>query len=80
MSAKRLSSLGVMIVVLTISLLASGCATTSSQAAKPHKPQIITSETDQEGLKLPDGVADVLSFLGNFVPFFFAADPTFGDH
>jgi len=64
MSAKRLSSLGVMIVLLVLSLAAAGCATASSQASNPHKPQMITGEEEHDGLNLPDGVADVLSFLG----------------
>src|SRR5215813_3043351 len=41
---------GATIVVLTISLLAIGCATTSQTADtyKPHKPQMITSNGAEE--------------------------------
>lgn len=54
-----------MIVLLAFGLVGGGCATTSSQAAKPHKPQMITGEEEHEAaLKLPDGVADILNFLG----------------
>ena len=81
MSAKRFSSLGVMIVLLAIALIGSGCATTSSQAAKPHKPQMITADGVEEvgehklppaldhGFKLSDEWADVVSFFGWFLQF-----------
>lgn len=46
-------------------LLAAGCATTSSQTATAHKPQMITGEEEHEAtLKLPDGIATVLNFVG----------------
>ena len=65
MSSKRFGSPGVMILLLAIALLGGGCTTTSSQAAKSHQPQMITGEEEREAaFKLPDGVADVLSFLG----------------
>ncbi len=64
MSAKRFSARGVMIVLLAIAPGGSGCATTSSEASKPHKPQMITGEEEREALKLPDSAAGVLSFLG----------------
>jgi hypothetical protein len=75
MSAKRFNSRGVMIVLLATSLVGSGCATTSSQAAKPHKPQIITSEGVEEvgattlppeldhGFNLSDGWAEFLTAI-----------------
>jgi hypothetical protein len=71
-----------MIVLLAISLIGGGCATTSSQNAqyKPHKPQMLTSE----GLvvvgaskfpfewghpfDLPDEIANVLEFFDRLVP------------
>ena len=65
MFAKGFRSRGVIIVLLAAGLAGGGCATTtSSQASKPHKPQMITGEEEHDGLKLPDGVADVLRFLG----------------
>jgi len=50
MSAKRFSSLGAMIVLLSLSLVGGGCATTSSQNVryKPHKPQMITASGPEE--------------------------------
>jgi len=50
MSAKRFTSLGVMILLLAIALIGGGCATTSSQNAqyKPHKPQMITASGPEE--------------------------------
>jgi hypothetical protein len=68
MSAKRFSSPGVMIVLLAVSLVGGGCATTSSQASKPHKPQMITGDEEREGMNLPDPIASILSFLGQFAP------------
>jgi hypothetical protein len=56
-----------MIVLLAVSLVGGGCATTGSQSAeyKPHKPQMITGDEEREAaIKLPDGVATVLNFLG----------------
>ena len=92
MSAKRVTAPGkvallalraakllrAIIVLLATSLLAAGCATTSSQNAqyKPHKPQMITSEGVEEvgafklpypldhGFPLSDGWADFLSSIG----------------
>jgi hypothetical protein len=67
MSAKQFSSRGVMILLLSMSLVGGGCATTSSQSAqyKPHKPQMITGEEEREAaLKLPDSVATFLNVLG----------------
>jgi hypothetical protein len=76
MSAKRFSSRGVMIVLLAIALVGGGCATTSSQASKPHKPQMITADGAEEinaskvsdklanGFKLPDDWAAVLTVMG----------------
>jgi hypothetical protein len=58
------SARGVMVVLVAMSLIGAGCATTSSEAAKPHKPQMITGEEEREALKLPDSAAGVLSFLG----------------
>jgi hypothetical protein len=63
MFAKRSTS-HVMIALLSIALIGGGCATTSSQGEKPHKPQMITGEEERAGLKLPDSVAGVVSFLG----------------
>jgi hypothetical protein len=57
----------IVVGLLAILLVGGGCATTSSQSAqyKPHKPQMITGEEEHEAtLKLPDGVAGFLSFLG----------------
>jgi hypothetical protein len=54
---------GVMILLLAIFLVGGGCATTSSEVQN-HTPQMVTGEEEHHGLKLPDGVADVLSFLG----------------
>jgi len=67
-----------MIVLLAISLVGGGCATTSSQNAqyKPHKPQMITSEGAEtvgddnlwcvldRGFKLSDKSARALTVLG----------------
>jgi hypothetical protein len=78
MSAKRFSSRGVMIVLLAISLVGGGCATTSKNAgvSKPHRPQMITAagpeEVDQNefahtlghGFDLSDGAANVIAVLG----------------
>jgi hypothetical protein len=50
----------IMLVLLAISLVGGGCATTSSQTAsgaKPHKPQVITGDEEHEGL--PDSVIEV---------------------
>jgi hypothetical protein len=68
MSAKRFSSLGVMLVLLAFALIGGGCATTHSQDAeyKPHKPQMITGDEEREGIKLPDPIANTLSFLSQF--------------
>jgi hypothetical protein len=59
MSAKRFSSLGAMIVLLAISLAGGGCAT-SSEASKPHKPQMITSNGPEEV-----GTSEVSNKLSN---------------
>jgi hypothetical protein len=79
MPAKRLTESCATIVLLTLSLLAAGCATTSSQAAKPHRPQMITSEGVEQvgGINLPpqfdngftlaDPVANFLDAVGEFV-------------
>jgi hypothetical protein len=50
MSGKRFNSRGVMIVLLALSLVGAGCATTGSQNAqyKPHKPQMITANGPEE--------------------------------
>jgi hypothetical protein len=78
MSAKRFNSRGAMIVLLAVSLIATGCATTSSQNAqyKPHKPQMITANGPEEvgenalahtvshGFDLSDGAANVIAILG----------------
>lgn len=78
MSAKRFSSLGVMIVLLAIALVGGGCATTSSQNGqyKPHKPQMLTAAGPEEvdenafahtfghGFNLSDGAANVIAILG----------------
>jgi hypothetical protein len=68
MSGKRFNSRGVMIVLLALSLVGAGCATTGSQNAqyKPHKPQMITGDEEREGIKLPDPIANTLSFLSQF--------------
>jgi hypothetical protein len=59
-----------MIVFLALVLVGGGCATTSSQDAqyKPHKPQMITGDEEREGMNLPDPIASILSFLGQFAP------------
>jgi hypothetical protein len=76
MSAKRSTSLGVMIVLLALSLAGGGCATTTSQNVqyKPHKPQMITANGPEEvgecpvahkfnrGFNLPDEVANSVPF------------------
>jgi hypothetical protein len=78
MSAKKFSLLGVTIVLLAMSLVGGGCATTSSQNAsyKPHKPQMITANgpvevgenefahTISHGFDLSDGAANVIAILG----------------
>jgi hypothetical protein len=92
MSAKRFCSLenvalraakfpGVMIFLLAVALAGGGCATTSAEVSKPHKPQMITSQGVEVvgGFKLPDAVdhgfklsdqwADVVSFFGWFLQF-----------
>jgi hypothetical protein len=73
MSAKRISSPGVMIVLLTIAFVGGGCATTSSEVSKPHKPQMITANGAEEvgtsevsnrfsnGFSLSDGWANFLT-------------------
>jgi hypothetical protein len=67
MFAKRFSSPGVMIVLRAMSLVGGGCATTSSEASKPHKPQMITSDTEKEGLyTMSDGWANLLTYLGTW--------------
>ena len=65
-----------MILLLAFSLIASGCATTSSQAAKPHKPQMITSDGVEvvgafnlpnavdHGFNLSDGWANFVEAVG----------------
>jgi hypothetical protein len=76
MSAKRFIFLGMMIVLLAISLIGSGCATTStSDAYKPHKPQMITANGPEEvgdsdaskkfsnGFSLSDTWASVLTAM-----------------
>jgi hypothetical protein len=69
MSAKRYTSPGAMIVLVTLSLAAAGCATTSSQNTQ-YKPRIITSEGVEEvgGFDLPDEIAIVLEFFDRLVP------------
>jgi hypothetical protein len=59
-----------MIVLLAIALVGGGCATTSQSADsyKPHKPQMITGDEEREGMNLPDPIASILSFLGQFAP------------
>jgi hypothetical protein len=81
MSAKRFSSRGVMIVLLAMSLVGGGCATTSSQASKPHKPQMITADGVEEvgasrvegtfanGMKLSDNWANTLTVMGPVIQF-----------
>ena len=66
---------GAIIVLLAMSLLAAGCATTSSQASKPHKPQMITANGPEEvgtsevsknfanGFNLSDGWANFLEAM-----------------
>jgi hypothetical protein len=78
MAAKRPA---LMIALLAATLVAAGCATTSSEASKPHRPQMITSEGVEEvgafklpgqldhGFKLSDEWADVVSFFGWFLQF-----------
>jgi hypothetical protein len=73
---------GLMIVLLAISLLAGGCATTSSQAAKPHKPQMITSDGVEvvggfnppaafdNGFNLSDGWANFVEVVGRAFGFY----------
>src|SRR5262245_9784487 len=77
MSAKQFSSLSVTIVLLALSLIGGGCATTSSQNAqyKPHKPQMITANGPEEvgdsevaktlsnGFGLSDACANVLTAM-----------------
>ena len=67
-----------MIVLLALSLVGAGCATTGSQNAqyKPHKPQMITANGPEEvsdcqigkafseGIKLPDAWANTLVVMG----------------
>ena len=67
MSAKRFSSLGV-IVLLAVAIVGGGCVTTSQTADsyKPHKPQMITGDEERNGMNLPDPIASILSFLGQF--------------
>jgi hypothetical protein len=81
MSAKKFSLLGVTIVLLAMSLVGGGCATTSSQNAsyKPHKPQMITANgpvevgenefahTLNHGFKLSDETASALTGLGRLL-------------
>jgi hypothetical protein len=76
MSAKRFSSLAAMIVLLAIALVGGGCATTSSEVSKPHKPQMITSDgvevvggfnppaQFENGFSLSDKWAAVLTKVG----------------
>ena len=64
------------IVLLAISLIGGGCATTSSEVSKPHKPQMITSAGAEEVgtsdaskkfstvFSLSDGWAGVLTVMG----------------
>jgi hypothetical protein len=71
----------ILIVLLAIALVGDGCATTSSDASKPHKPQMITADGVEQvggfklpdeldhGFKLSDGCADVVSFFGWFLQF-----------
>jgi len=80
-SAKRFRSCGATIILLAIALIGGGCATTSSHASKPHKPQMITADGVEEvgafklpnavdhGFKLSDEWADVVSFFGWFLQF-----------
>jgi hypothetical protein len=76
MSAKRFSSLGVMIVLLVITLVGAGCATTSQNVQyKPHRPQMITANGPEEvgecpiahkfnhGFDLSDDVANSVPFV-----------------
>jgi hypothetical protein len=77
MAAKRFSSPGVIIVLLAISLVGGGCATTSQTADsyKPHKPQMITANGPEEvgtsdasknfsnGFSLSDGWASFLTAM-----------------
>jgi hypothetical protein len=76
MSAKRFRSLGAMIVLLALTLIDGGCATTSQNAEyKPHKPQMITangpeevgdseaSKTFANGFGLSDAWASVLTVM-----------------
>ena len=70
---------GVMILLLAVSLVVSGCATTSSQAAKLHKPQMITSDGVEvvgafklpdpvdHGFNLSDALAEFLSAIGTLL-------------
>jgi hypothetical protein len=71
----------ILIVLLAIALVGSGCATTSSQNAeyKPHKPQMLTSEGVElvgtrkppewtKGFELPDEFANILEFFDRLVP------------
>jgi hypothetical protein len=81
MSAKRFSSPGVMMVLLALVLVGGGCATTSSQASKPHKPQMITADGVEEvgaskvqgtfdnGMKLSDNWAYTLTVMGPALEF-----------
>jgi hypothetical protein len=57
-----------MIIFLALVLVGGGCATTSSEVSKPHKPQMITGDEEREGMNLPDPIAGILSFLGRFAP------------
>lgn len=77
MPAKRPISLTVMIVLLAISLLASGCATTSPQAAKPHRPQMITSDGVEVvgACKLPDPVDHGFNLSDSWASFLTAIHP-----
>jgi hypothetical protein len=68
MSPNRFAIRSVIIVLLAISLAGAGCATTSSEVSKPHKPQMITGDEEREGMNLPDPIAGILSFLGQFAP------------
>jgi len=82
MSAKRFNSLAAIIVLLAISLVGGGCATTSSQNAeyKPHKPQMITSKGIEvvgaskfpfewmHPFEMPDEIANVFEFFDPLVP------------
>jgi hypothetical protein len=80
MSAKRFSSLAVIIVLLAVSLMGAGCATTSSQTAqyKPHKPQMITAEGPEEVGECPfvhkfNHGFDLSEEVANSVPFVIVA-------